>query len=105
MLCDRKMYQGEIAEIQPHLSELQPLTDRQLSVLQFLHEYFSKNRCMPTRREIAEFLELKSLNVAPYLSALEKKGYVTKKGERLRRNLELTQNAYEKLNLLSKSSN
>ena len=86
------------------ISELQPLTDRQFEVLRFLHDYFSENRFMPTRREIASFLELNSLNVSPYLSALEKKGYLVKKGERLRRNLELTQNAYEKLNLSKSSS-
>jgi DNA-binding MarR family transcriptional regulator len=58
---------------------------------------------MPTRREIASFLELKSDNATPYLSALEKKGYLKRGGERVRRNLELTETAYEKLELESEN--
>ena len=83
------------------VKQLPFLTERQMSLLHFLHSYLQDHRYMPTRREIATFLELKSDNASPYLSALEKKGYLTRSGERMRRNLELTQAAYEKLELES----
>ena len=83
------------------VKQLPFLTERQMSLLHFLHSYLQDHRYMPTRREIASFLELKSDNATPYLNALEKKGYLTRSGERLRRNLELTQAAYEKLELES----
>jgi DNA-binding MarR family transcriptional regulator len=85
------------------VTQLPFLTDRQMSLLQFLHSYFQDHRYMPTRREIASFLELKSDNATPYLSALEKKGYLKRSGERVRRNLELTETAYEKLELESEN--
>lgn len=83
------------------VKQLPFLTERQMALLHFLHSYLQDHRYMPTRREIATFLELKSDNASPYLSALEKKGYLTRSGERIRRNLELTQAAYEKLELES----
>ncbi|UIJ77575.1 MULTISPECIES: LexA family protein [unclassified Acinetobacter] len=85
------------------VKQLPFLTDRQMSLLQFLHSYLRDHRYMPTRREVANFLELKSDNATPYLVALEKKGYLKRNGERVRRNLELTPTAYEKLELESEN--
>lgn len=85
------------------VKQLPFLTDRQMSLLQFLHSYLLDHRYMPTRREVADFLELKSDNATPYLAALEKKGYLKRNGERVRRNLELTPTAYEKLELESEN--
>ena len=73
------------------------LTDRQSSLLKYLYQFLSENRYMPTRREVAKFLELNSDNSTPYLSALEKKGYLSKLDTRTKRNLVLTKLAYEKL--------
>lgn len=73
------------------------LTDRQASLLKYLYNFLSENRYMPTRREVAKFLDLKSDNSTPYLSALEKKGYLSKMETRTQRNLVLTELAYEKL--------
>ena len=47
------------------VTQLPFLTDRQMSLLQFLHSYLQDPRYMPTRREIASFLELKSDNATP----------------------------------------
>lgn len=85
------------------VKQLPFLTDRQMSLLQFLHSYLLDHRYMPTRREVANFLDLKSDNATPYLVALEKKGYLKRNGERVRRNLELTPTAYEKLELESEN--
>jgi DNA-binding MarR family transcriptional regulator len=80
------------------VQQLPFLTDKQTSVLKFLYSYMSEYRYMPTRREVAKFLELKSDNATAYLAPLEKKGYLKRSGH-TRRNLELTDIAYEKLNL------
>lgn len=80
------------------VQQLPFLTERQTSVLRFLYDYMGQHRYMPTRREVAQFLKLKSNNASAYLSPLEKKGYLVR-SEHTRRNLELTDLAYEKLNL------
>ena len=81
------------------VKQLPILTDRQYLLLEFLKEYRVKNRYMPTHREVATFLDIKSANATAYLTALEKKGYLRRIADRVRRNLELTPAAYEKLSL------
>ena len=81
------------------IGQLPILTDRQLSLLTYLYKYLNENRYMPTRREIAQHLDLNSDNSTPYVNALIKKGYLQKTGERARRNIVLTEAAYEKLSL------
>ena len=80
------------------IGQLPILTDRQLSLLAYLYKYLNENRYMPTRREIAQYLDLNSDNSTPYVNALIK-GYLQKTGERARRNIVLTEAAYEKLSL------
>lgn len=67
------------------VTQLPFLTDRQMSLLQFLHSYLQDHRYMPTRREIASFLELKSDNATPYLECFRKERYLKKSGERVRK--------------------
>lgn len=57
----------------------------------------NENRYMPTRKEISQHLQINSDNCTPYVDALVKKGYVRKTGDRTRRNILLTERAYEKL--------
>ena len=79
------------------IQQLPFLTERQCELFQFLYDYLLEHRYMPTRREVAQYLCLKSDNSTPYLQALEKKGYLVR-GERTKRNLQLTELAYKKLN-------
>ena len=67
------------------IGQLPILTDRQLSLLTYLYKYLNENRYMPTRREIAQHLDLNSDNSTPYVNALIK--------------IVLTEAAYEKLSL------
>ena len=96
LLLYSSLEEGEVNMVN-EIKQFPFLTDKQASVLRFLYDYLKENRYMPTRREVAQFLELKSDNSTAYLNALEKKGYLSRSEERTKRNLLLTPLAYEKL--------
>ncbi|MDP2786218.1 MAG: transcriptional repressor LexA [Sulfurimicrobium sp.] len=61
------------------------LTTRQGEMLNFLKEFQSKEGMAPTYREIAAHFRFKSIKAASdHISALEKKGYVRRRGGRSR---------------------
>ncbi len=65
------------------------LTPRQSEILEFLQECRREERIVPTYREIADHFRFKSTKaVADHLSALEKKGYIRRRGK-LSRSIEL----------------
>ncbi len=77
---------------------LPTLTRRQLEVLAFLNRYFHSYRDYPTQREIADYFSISQNAAALHLAALCKKKYVLRlPGER--RNIRLTDIAFEKLRL------
>ena len=56
---------------------LQPLTQRQNDVFEYMKNYISKNGYAPSVREVCDALNLKSTSTAhAHLSQLEKKGYI-----------------------------
>lgn len=58
----------------------QPLTNRQIIVLQFIRQFMTDNGYAPTIREIAEGLGLCSTgNIHAHIKALEDKGYIKRK--------------------------
>lgn len=64
---------------------MKKLTLRQTEVLEFLREYYHEARNAPTYREIAGHFGFKSPKAAAdHVSALEKKGYVRRRGGRSR---------------------
>ena len=77
-----------------------PLSPRQEQLLKFLYVYYQAKRCYPTQRECSTALGLKSSQVTGYLDPLVKKGYVARSGEFVRRGIQLTPIALEKLELL-----
>lgn len=55
------------------------LSKKQTEVLAFIKEYIVKNNVSPTLVEIAEFLDINTKStINQHLSALEKKGYITR---------------------------
>jgi len=62
-----------------------PLTGQQQKVLAFVGEFLEENGFPPTLREIGDAIGLANVNaVRGHLSALEKKGYITKAPDRAR---------------------
>lgn len=62
-----------------------PLTGQQRKVLAFLGEFLEQNGFPPTLREIGDAIGLANVNaVRGHLSALEKKGYITKVPDKAR---------------------
>ena len=56
---------------------MQPLTDRQRQVLDFIAGSLDRNGCPPTLREISDHISTKGTATAmAHLEALERKGYV-----------------------------
>src|SRR5690554_828546 len=59
------------------LPYMEPLTERQRAVLDFVVEYIRVHRFPPTVREIGRALGIRSTNgVSDHLKALERKGYL-----------------------------
>ena len=59
---------------------MQPLTDRQQLVLDYVSSYLSQNGCPPTLREISEHIGTAgTVTAMRHLEALEKKGYVQRR--------------------------
>ncbi len=68
-----------------------PLAPRQKDVLLFIEDYFERHECAPTVRELCEGLGVDSTNtIAYHLKALEKKGYIRRRGN-LARAIELVE--------------
>lgn len=67
----------------------EPLAPRQKDVLRCIEDYQEQYECMPTVREIADGLGVTSTNTVDYhLKALERKGYIRRRGN-LARSIEL----------------
>lgn len=59
---------------------MQPLTDRQQQVLDFVSNYLDDHGCPPTLREISDHLGIKGTATAmQHLDALERKGYLNRR--------------------------
>ena len=59
---------------------MQPLTDRQQLVLDYVSSYLSQNGCPPTLREISEHIGTAgTVTAMRHLEALQKKGYVQRR--------------------------
>src|SRR6266850_1701617 len=66
-------------------SDLQQLTERQQMVLRFIESRLASWGYPPTIREIGEHLGIRSTNgVNDHLKALEKKGFLTRQGQKSR---------------------
>ena len=76
-----------------------PVTDRQAKCLEFVWDYFLKNRFYPTQREVAHALNIQSNTAEVHLGPLIEKGYLTREPGR-HRNIRLTQDGLEKLKLM-----
>ena len=64
---------------------MRPLTDQQRKVLSFLEKYLHDHGFPPTLREVGQAVRLANVNaVRGHLSALEKKGYITKDPDKAR---------------------
>ena len=64
---------------------MDPLTERQQKVLEFVDDYVRRNGFPPTFREIGNVLGLANVNaVRGHVAALEKKGYITKDPDKAR---------------------
>lgn len=74
-----------------------PLTDAQMKVLRFVHQYVLRERMYPTQREIGAELGYTQATAGQHLDALTEKGYLTKEKAGTRRNMRLTELAMEKL--------
>jgi repressor LexA len=71
---------------------LEPLTDRQKEVLEFIGKSIERNGYPPTLREIGEHMGIRSTNgVNDHLKALEKKGYLEREDLKSRALRPLTQ--------------
>jgi DNA-binding MarR family transcriptional regulator len=75
------------------------LTDKQARCLSYIYNFFVVNRDYPTHREIAEAMRLHSTNALPYLEPLVRKGYLLR-SINSKRNIRLTEQAWEKLKLM-----
>lgn len=61
---------------------MEPLTRRQKEILDYIRSFIDENGYAPSFREIAYYFELSSVStVAEYISILEEKGYLTKRGD------------------------
>jgi len=64
---------------------MKPLTNKQRTVLEFVGQYFKSRGFPPTLREIGEGMGLSNISaVRGHISALEKKGYITKEADKAR---------------------
>jgi DNA-binding MarR family transcriptional regulator len=87
------------------LKVLPPVTEKQAKCLEFILNYFLEYRYYPTQREVAKAMGIQSTTAEMYLQPLEEKGYLNrernKKSKRgKQRNIRLTQNGLERLELL-----
>lgn len=67
------------------MSDTAVLTKRQQEILDCIRAHIAKNGCMPTIREIGETMHINSPNgVMCHLTALEKKGFISRTAGRAR---------------------
>lgn len=81
---------------------LPPVTEKQMKCLEFILAFFREHRYYPTHREIAEAMGVRSNTAEMYVQPLELKGYLTREPNK-QRNVRLTQDALERLELLGVS--
>ncbi len=75
---------------------MKPLTQRQDSILRFIHHFRQDHGCSPSIREIGEHFGIRSLRgVTVNLDALQRKGYIHR--DNPRRSINLTDDVYEAL--------
>lgn len=75
---------------------LPKLTDKQLTCLSLIAEFYKANRFYPSRSEIAQKMGVTAGAAGQHIVLLQKKGYLElETGER--RNIRLTQRALERL--------
>ncbi|MCA9971182.1 MAG: transcriptional repressor LexA, partial [Anaerolineales bacterium] len=80
-----------------------PLSDRQKSILQYIHEYIGENTRPPTIREIGTATHISSTSVVNYnLTRLMERGLVEREPE-VSRGLRLTEKAAEHLNVVTEA--
>lgn len=77
---------------------LPPLTEKQAKCLEYIFDYFARNRYYPTHREVAAAMSVRSNTAEIYIEPLERKGYLLRE-EGKQRNLRLTPEALERLQL------
>lgn len=59
---------------------MEPLTNRQQQVMDFITSYLDSNTCPPTLREISQHIDAKgTVTAIRHLDALESKGYITRR--------------------------
>lgn len=94
------MAQDVITGVLPDGGRLLPvLSDRQSDCLRFIYSYAVQNRDYPLGTEIAEHLGVSKQAVTSIVNALIRKGYVYRDRTLAQRNLRLTEEATEKMNL------
>tara|TARA_Y100000780_G_scaffold231096_1_gene255034 strand:+ start:8939 stop:9178 length:240 start_codon:yes stop_codon:yes gene_type:complete len=72
---------------------LLPLTENQALIFECLSQFIQKNGYPPTQPELMELCHMNNVgSIAKCVSALEKKGYITRK-KREHRGIRLTQEA------------
>ncbi len=81
----------EELQILPHLNEAQ------FKCLRAIYNYFKLNKYYPTNKEIASSVYGKGSGISNMLKALENKGYITREGKSMHRNIRLTSLALKKI--------
>jgi repressor LexA len=84
---------------------MQGLSERQRTILQYIHERFQEEGILPSYREIGDAMGIKSTNgVSDHIRALERKGYLSRVGRSgkgaLARAMALTDKALEEFGTL-----
>ena len=76
------------------------LTDRQSKTLTYMALHWAEFGYLPTHRKICAFLEVKSTNATPYVTALVSKGYITRSLVGAKTKLKLTHAGIRKLQMM-----
>ncbi len=106
IFCDMLYLRFECCEYMTKIAEALPkLTVKQNNCLRFIFDFYESNRFYPSHREIADALEVNTTNMRPYLTPLEKKGYITIDDADSSRNIRLTEMALEKIKLMESKRN
>lgn len=77
---------------------MQPLSDRQAAVLQWIAVYFAEHDESPTLRELAEGLEMSSAAAYDFLLRLESRGMIVREYRRARA-LTITPAGFDEMNV------
>jgi len=68
---------------------MQPVTPRQLQILQFIRDYRERHGYSPTMQEIGNYLHLTKVTVFEHVNALEKKGLLLRGPKHSARSLQI----------------